>query len=418
VVPPSWRIPERPLSHRVDTLILKAMAKNPEDRFQSALEMKQAIMSVLRHLRIARRRPGRLSFFSNSRSRFRRMTDTLTSQALLQKSSPDAKDSSSRRREPPSPEELIRSRIFSLRSGRMFIGGTLALIALGVIGFLFSKPKPNSTFLASEIEPNNSPDQASLLMLDRPFSGSLEPTSSNEPLDLDWYKIFLSGQGPQTVKIQISGVPGQDIVLELYDSLGGLLHKTDANTHGGEEVMYNRTLSPGNYFIAIHSLPPDGEGTVVKGINQYQLRVSSHTYQSGWEMEPNDREGQASPIKPGQLMRGYLGSPTDRDVFRIESPTLQCHGKIENLSSNDLELTLLSGIPAIQTAIKTKPISESGLQFTFDLCFEKLKSPYYLILSRRSSQKHTNSSVPSTFGAAYTLKLFPNCTIEPAIPQR
>ena len=125
------------------------------------------------------------------------------------------------------------------------------------------------------------------------------------------------GKGARTVEVRLDGVPGLDLVLELYDSQGRPIAKGDAHGRGGGEWLQPTSIGPTEAFVAVRELWVSGQKPTEDPNEAYELVATWGAPAVGWEIEPNDWEQSATPNAPGTSMRGYLGRPDDKDWFTV-----------------------------------------------------------------------------------------------------
>jgi hypothetical protein len=130
-----------------------------------------------------------------------------------------------------------------------------------------------------------------------------------------------TGKGARAVSARLDGVPGLDLVLELFDAQGRRLEKSDAHGRGGGEWLQPVSIGPAEAFLAVREVWVQGQKPTEAPNDPYTLTVTWGPPKTGWEIEPNDWEAAATPVPPGTSMRGYLGDPEDKDWFAITPAT-------------------------------------------------------------------------------------------------
>ena len=212
----------------------------------------------------------------------------------------------------PSRADLRRRRLFAVFGVPLGI----AVIAL-LVGFALYRGKEKQS--DSEREPNDSPAQATLLALDRPIEGRVGKGLGEGAPDLDYFRIPFSKQA-RSISARLEGVPGVDLVLELFDAQGTALAKCDARGAGGGEWLQPTRVGLGEAFLLVRQLWTQGAPLVEDVADAYKLTVHFGALQPGWEVEPNDGPSTATPfLTTGRRMRGYLGTADDRDWYSFES---------------------------------------------------------------------------------------------------
>jgi hypothetical protein len=161
----------------------------------------------------------------------------------------------------------------------------------------------------TEKEPNDSAQNA--LSIDR--SSIVEANLGADPQkpDVDWY--VLKGSLPRTVDLSATCPNGADISLEVVDETGGVLATINQGGVGVTERMPNVDVSA-RTFVRVVALK--------KGVGgAYTLTAKFAERMPGYELEPNERKVDASPVGLGQAISGIIGSPNDVDFYRFELPS-------------------------------------------------------------------------------------------------
>lgn len=193
------------------------------------------------------------------------------------------------------------------------------LVALGVVAMALAgcpdKNKGEDAGVAdagpaqlTEKEPNNSLQQAMVLKGSSAVTASIsvDPAKADE----DWYQLAV--QKPQSVDVSVTGIPGSDVVLELYDQDGNALVQVNSEGVGKGERIPNVGVKD-KLWVKV--------GVTKKGAGgAYVLTALFSETQPGFEVEPNDRAADANVLPLGQAISGFLGHGADVDWFRIELP--------------------------------------------------------------------------------------------------
>jgi hypothetical protein len=160
----------------------------------------------------------------------------------------------------------------------------------------------------SEKEPNDRPDQALTLARDAVVNAALaaDPAKGDE----DWYR--LAPASARTAELTVSGIPGGDVAIEVYDRdrnrLGGV------NSEGeGKAERYPNLYVEEERYVRVASARKGSGGA-------YTLTLTYRRPNDGEEREPNDRAVDATPLTLGQTVAAYIGHAGDEDWYRIELP--------------------------------------------------------------------------------------------------
>jgi serine/threonine-protein kinase len=308
VVPPRNRAPERELPAEADGIVLRAMAKSPDDRYQSAADLQRDLERVL---------AGAISGPVTSPSR-----NAIAAPARLAAAGPA---NAGRERESSEEGERLRRHDLerferSLRRRHVLVRlvlplGLLAGAAAAVLGFgRLTRERADTV----EHEPNNTPGYANLLPQGMPVRGSIGRLTDGNHADVDYFRVP-AGHGPRALTARLQGVPGIDLVLELFDAQGRRIAKSDANGRGWGEWLQPTSIPPTEAFVAVREVWVEGQPPSERPDDQYTLTVSWGPPLPGWEVEPNDWEAAATEIR-GLPMRGYLASAEDKDWFVVVLP--------------------------------------------------------------------------------------------------
>lgn len=160
----------------------------------------------------------------------------------------------------------------------------------------------------TEQEPNDRPEQALAIGRDATVSASLGADPSRP--DEDWYRLAPSG--PRVADLRVSGIPGGDVLLEVYDGPG--IRSASVNSAGeGKPERFPNLHVEHERWVRVASARKGTGGA-------YTLNVRYHTAEEGAEREPNDRAVDASRLQLGQAVAGFLGQAGDEDWYRLELP--------------------------------------------------------------------------------------------------
>ena len=113
----------------------------------------------------------------------------------------------------------------------------LGISALMLLLFLYI---PLGAQQAAEKEPNNEASQANPLPLNGEIRGY-----ANEREDEDWYLLNIPAPGMDILLIDVSGVPGIDLTMTLYDAAGKALLAMDGRKEAEGETIVRLRQPPG-----------------------------------------------------------------------------------------------------------------------------------------------------------------------------
>ncbi|MFP2957637.1 hypothetical protein ACLEPN_07340 [Myxococcus sp. 1LA] len=160
----------------------------------------------------------------------------------------------------------------------------------------------------TEKEPNDRPEQA--LDITRNSTVSAELTAQPNKADEDWYR--LAPGAPRIAEVSVSGLPGGDITLEVYDRDRNRLVGVNSEGEGKPERFPNLSVEDERFIRVVPTR---------KGVGgAYTLEVRMRAPEDGEEREPNDRAVDAVNLPLGQTVTAFLGHAGDEDWYRIELP--------------------------------------------------------------------------------------------------
>jgi hypothetical protein len=165
-----------------------------------------------------------------------------------------------------------------------------------------------------EHEPNNTPGYANLLASGAPIRGTIGPAISEREGDVDYFRIPVA-RGARQIQVRLEGIPGVDLVLELFDATGRRVAKVDDRGRGLGEWLQPTAIGPTEAYLAVRELWSEGTKPTENAPDPYTLTAIWGAPQPGWEVEPNDVPTAATPLVGGA--RGYLGSAADRDWYSV-----------------------------------------------------------------------------------------------------
>ena len=333
VVPPRRRAQGLPPD--ADRIVLRAMARSREDRYASAAEVQAELERALA---------------APSGESLSIPTLSLRPSAAAQAHAAGAPPTPSPEESDPAVdvERLRRSDVddyeWSLRRRRLLWRLIIPVVILagaaagGVLAWRGLSPRADGT----EREPNNTPGYANLIGSGAPVRGTIGTPISEREGDVDYFRIP-AGRGPRTVQARLEGIPGVDLVLELFDAQGRRAAKSDARGRGLGEWLQPTSIGPAEAYLAVREVWVEGTKPTADALASYTLTARFGGPQPDWEVEPNDWPGGATPIPASGRVRGYLGGAEDKDWFRfIPDKAGKISGRIEVPAGVDV-VVLLDG---------------------------------------------------------------------------
>jgi serine/threonine protein kinase len=336
LIPLAERVPHLRIAAEVDRVVMRAMARKRDDRYASAADMRHDLESVL----------GVASGERLPVSALRPLEPAMDEVLPLEELAADSGDAGIRleREDIDAFERQQRwRRVASLMVALVLLGG-LGLAAWATVRFL----RPRAVTV--EKEPNDVPSLATTMPQGRPVSGHVGPPRAGGEPDFDYYRIP-AGTGTRAVTATVTGVPGVDLVLELYDDSGQRLARADNAGAGKDESLGPVAVGQGEAFVRVRPVWNAGEPPAAASPTAYELTAEWGTPRPDVELEPNDTPLTANKIAREGTSTGHLGSAEDEDWFVIKvPPDMHVEGKVTGIDGIDIAVLVGEHRKRIDTA--------------------------------------------------------------------
>lgn len=194
-----------------------------------------------------------------------------------------------------------------------------------------------------EVEPNDADEVATPLPLGGALRGKIEPETDVDHIRLDIDK-------PGALQLMLSGVEGQDLVLEVEDAGGNVIARSDRGAARIKEGIPNLGVTPGRYTLVVREAPkkkvarpprrghrPEPEAPAPPAA-VYEVTAQLITPPKGSEVEPDDDRGTANDLIVTDTVTGFVGWNGDADVWKLSVETLSDKNAI------DVEVTAVEGV--------------------------------------------------------------------------
>jgi tRNA A-37 threonylcarbamoyl transferase component Bud32 len=307
-VPPIDRAPELGIPPGVSRIVEKALAKLPGDRFQRVEDLQSALVDEVR---------------ASGNSSVEALLDSGQLRKLAKAVSPvDAQAAAAVEIATRDEVERYERKLRRMRWGTL---AALSFVAAGVTGLgvkIFYHER-DALQRGREIEPNDTPAQATYLPFDSTITGylgkRLEPTRG----DRDFYAVDVPAAGPgqqPVVKLTVSALPNFAMCTIIYrQGFDTALGQYCVGRAGRELRIPALRLDPGHYFVAVlQDLDPYGGAAPFLHENvsdAYTVTFGPAVPAPEQEVEPNDQFASANPISPGVPITGTIGWIHDVDMY-------------------------------------------------------------------------------------------------------
>jgi hypothetical protein len=230
---------------------------------------------------------------------------------------------------------------------------------------------------ADEAEPNDGDEVATPMSIGGTARGKIDPEN-----DVDYFHFKVDRAG--VLAVSLSGIEGMDLQVELADSSGSVVGKSDRGAARVKEGLPNVGVQPGRYTLIVKqvkkkpakpakrgkkapepAVDPNAPASVVP---VYELTAQMVDTAKGSEREPDDDRGTANDLIVADNAIGYVGWTNDRDVWKLSVETLSDKNLLDvhvsGIEGITLELEISDGLGnalATRKAAKGTPLVMKGL---------------------------------------------------------
>ncbi len=341
----------------LEALVAKALAKDPDERFQSMEELSHALVAGLRSswkdpagavAKPAAVKPNPAKPAAAKPVPAGNALDGPTAPAQAQPAplrQAEAADSE---------EKLSAGGVTQNRRTAVFFA-TLAAAVLALAGGVWWSMSAPST---EEQEPNDEFGRANPLGPGQAAEGRIGKRHSDTAGDRDCFRLPAVAEG-QELAIHVTGVPTMDLALSLYKDGGRpvLLHSHRGKGQGELLRLPDPRLNPTVVCLAELVVPGQIPGESLS--DRYSLQVELKPRSMHSEREPND-ERPGNELEPSIDHSAVLDGPGDRDQFNmpgnIDGRLLKVHLELApGQEWANLRLALLDGKQRMIAARKVIP---------------------------------------------------------------
>jgi len=310
LIPPHERAPSLSIPKEASDIIAKCMAKDRNDRYGSAAELREALITYLASLGVSGGflRSGAL--------------ETIAATGV-----PDAIRLS--RADATGPVKVATRRevdAYSKRRRRgMLLATGVALAALVVVLLLLRGVRDGGApahAADEETEPNDTTAAATALTLGAPSRGYIGKRLAPEQGDVDYWSLDVPSTTIEPLlEIALAPLPNMPLCVELFsDPAAQNPLATFCRPRGAQLQVTAFRVQPGKHWIRVsqdRSVVDDGgKLPVFENVSDtYALRVAVASRTADLEIEPNNGLAEAQRLAVGDAVSASLGWRDDRDVF-------------------------------------------------------------------------------------------------------
>jgi serine/threonine-protein kinase len=286
-----------------DAIILRCLEKDPDSRYQTAEEIRQALIEYLTTVGSG---DWRLSGVGQA---------------------------------PFGSGERRVDRVDSLFKPKQRLGWLILLFLLaggGVAAWQLATRGP------SESEPNHAAKDATRLPENTEMKAYLGQRLSEDSGDVDLFEIEHLGTGRRAANLEVSSIPNMDVVVELLKpGQEEPLVVADSRGLGQGERLPNLPIEPGKYLIRVRERNVEGELPTENVSDEYYIRWRFLDDDGTFEREFNDSLELAEPLELGIERRGWIGWRGDVDTFCLSEDVERVVAQVSALAGVDLVLRVV-----------------------------------------------------------------------------
>jgi len=316
LVPPSQRT-SRVLPPEADHIIGMAMAKKAGDRYQSADELRVALL-------------GYLASVGDD------VDDSLLRTSVARDAGKRADQVVSTRAAVDHYERGLR------RRGQM--GYVLLVLLLGgaaAAGLFFWHRPRTVADVTVEHEPNDMPEQAAVLPEGTTVTGFLGRRASTTIGDVDLYELR-NGGGRHVLSAELRGIPNIDLVLDVFrPGQAEPVLSVDTGGVGEGERIPNFPVGGRGYLLRVREHWLTGHFPTENISDSYQLTWHFIEPAADDESEVNDSLELANLIAIGARRRGYIGWSGDVDTYCVSGEPGSLRARLSAVQDVDLVLRVV-----------------------------------------------------------------------------
>ena len=340
-VAPSRRSPRRDLPPEADRIVLRALEKNPADRYQSMNELRDE-----------------LALFLGS-------AGSAPKSGPLEVPKVELATESGRKVQVATRDDVDRfERGLATQDvlGRIFLV-LLAVLTAGVSYWAWGMQPVGAPTM--ETEPNDIVAAPGEVWIDAPLEGQIGQRLDTLEGDVDVYEVVGLSPTDRFVRLDVGGLPNVDLALELFvHGRPDPVMVIDGAGLGAPERVPVFPIDPSTHYVVRvrESLVP-GRYPTENVSDHYLLAISRTAPGEGEEIEPNDgisrgAEVSLDAVRAGWVGRGYIGWRGDVDTYCVPDGTPSVVATVSGLPALDLVLDVRDRVSGSESHVDVAGLGE------------------------------------------------------------
>lgn len=316
-VAPHLRAPARGVPESVSGIVMRALEKDADKRYQRIEELQAAVIEQLGDLS----QSGIETLLNSARLEALQADAARVSVVLGARPGRAGATRGQARVEIATRDEVeaFQRKLARQRAVLPALAAAIACAAVYAGWHVYTRTTAKPGFQGLETEPNNQASEANDVPFGKPVMGQLGKRIDAERSDRDFFRIAVPTGAP-AISIEQKAIFNMPTCLWVYRS-GEVepLARLCTGRAGLDLSVPAFRLDVGMYLFAImQDREPHAGGAkpfVLENISDfYQLLVTTSSTQRGWEVEPNDAAVAATTVTAGAEVRGRFGWVDDIDV--------------------------------------------------------------------------------------------------------
>lgn len=358
VEPPSQRAPKRDIPPEADRIILRALQRGADDRYQGMDELRDDLLRYLASV-------GQESGLDDSK----RLADAGGRAFPTQ---------SGRQRELATRGDVDDFEK-QIRRRSLMVNVFAVLVLLGALfGSWWAWTHREVEVAAVESEPNNELVQANVLPVAQEYTAYLGQRLDEERSDADIYLLRNPGGARRVVRIDVSAIRNMDVTFELYREgiTAAPVLTADSGSLGLPESVPNFVIDGPTYYLRVRELWESGRLPTENVSDAYTVSWRFVEPEDGDESEVNDSLELADPLEVGGAARGFIGWGGDEDVYCVASEAQGLVARLDAVATLDLVLERVDRVTGRVTRYDANGVGEGEVSDVIEraeagaVCFE------------------------------------------------